>query len=238
MIRFFRRAFDPFVQFSQTSGLTYIADQIFRRCSRNWRVFDYELMVQPIPDGDIAPASLTRDIEIRQIFDGDPLLSSTPRSKTVNADRFAQSAVCLGVFCKDVFAGYQWFCFGPYNEDEVRCRFVPAPRESVVFDFDLFILEEHRFGLAFLALWDGANSYLRERGIRFTTSSVSRFNTASRAAHMHLKWQRIGRAVFITGKRFQLMLSSLAPYVHLSVSSGCRPEVILDAKRYEESGCL
>ena len=69
--------------------------------------------------------------------------------------------------------------------------------EDSVFDFDFYIYPEHRMGLAFVALWNGANAFLSSRGIRFPTfSRLTRFNTA-RIAHRHFGWKHVGRALFL-----------------------------------------
>ncbi len=231
-MQFFRRLASPFIEFGALSGMLYTLDQGFARLNSRFRVFDYELMVQPVAEKNTAPANLTKSFEIREILEGDPLLASMPPPTEIIADRFRQSAVCLGAFQKDAFIGYQWLCFGPYDEDEVRCTFIPQPADEAVFDFDFYLFPEHRLGLGFVALWDRANEYLRQRDIRFTTSRVSRFNIASRKSHEHLGWNRVGRAVFFTGKRFQLMFASTAPFCHLSFSAEARPCLRIDTGKH------
>lgn len=225
----FGKLVSPFREFGLFSGFLYLLDQAFVRLRTRLRIFNYELMVQPVADDDKAPANLTKDFVVREISQGDPLLLSMPPPDDVIRDRFRQSAVCLGAFQKGEFVGYQWLCFGPYEEDEVRCTFLPQPADAAVFDFDFYLFPEHRLGLSFVALWDGANRFLRNRGIRYTTSRVSRFNTASRKSHRHLGWHRIGTAVFFAGKRWQVMIATVAPYCHVSLSPGSRPRIRMDA---------
>ena len=226
---FLRKLTSSFAEFGAFSGLLYLLDQAFARSHSRFRVFDYELMVQPVASEPIAPVNLTRSFDVREIYEGDPLLASLPPPPAVIADRYRQGAVCLGAFQKGEFIGYQWLCFGPYDEDEVRCTFISKPADQSVFDFDFYIFPQHRFGLGFVALWDGANEYMHNRGIRFTTSRVSRFNTASRKSHDHFGWICVGRAVFFTGKRFQLMIASVFPYLHISHSASSRPRINLNA---------
>lgn len=227
--RIIQRISSSFSEFGIVSGLLYLLDQAFLRANSRFRVFDYELMVQPVANESMAPANLTKSFEVRELPEGDPLLEATPPPPEIIADRFRQPTVCLGAFQKGVFIGYQWLCFGPYEEDEVRCTFVPQPTDASVFDFDFYLFPDYRLGLGFVALWDGANAFMRERGIRFTTSRVSRFNIASRKSHAHLGWHCIGRAVFFTGKRAQLMLASVAPYCHFSFSADSRPRLLIQA---------
>ena len=215
-------------EFGVTTAICYLADQALARLGGRFRVCDYDIMVQPIADSDKAPANLTKSFTIREIEEGDPLVAQMPPPPAIIEARYRQDYVCIGGFQKDDFIGYQWFAFGPYEEDEVRCQFLPTPKETAVFDFDFYLLPEHRLGLGFVAMWDRANAMLRDRGIRYTTSRVSRFNSASRKSHAHFGWRRIGRLVFVAGKRWQFMLGTLAPYLHFSFSADNRPRIRVD----------
>ena len=228
---FLKRLSSPFREFGLLSGALYTLDQLFDRAGLRLRVCDYELMVQPVAEKAMAPANLTKSFSVREVHEGDPLLDAMPPPAEVIADRFRQSAVCLAAFQRETFIGYQWLCFGPYQEDEVRCTFIPLPDDKAVFDFDFYLFPEHRLGLGFVALWDRANAYMRERGIEYTTSRVSRYNVASRKSHEHLGWRCIGRAVFFSGKRAQLMMSTVSPYVSLSFSPSSQPRIPIDADR-------
>ena len=169
----------PFREFGPVSGFTYLADRAFSRVSSGLRVFDYDLMVQPVLDEPLIPVRFSKKFEIREIKREDPELDRFPVPPGILALRFEQSAICLGAFQEDTFIGYIWFCFRSYNEDEVRCTFVVTPEDGAVFDFDIYLFPDHRFGLGFAAIWNGANRFLRERGVRMSFSRVSRFNVAS-----------------------------------------------------------
>ena len=143
--------------------------------------------------------------------------------------RFRQPTRCLGAFQNGRFVGYMWLCFGPYEEDEVRCTFVPQPATEAAWDFDMYVFPGDRLGLGFARLWDEANRYLRERGVRFSCSRVSRYNTASRRAHEHFAWKRLGRALYLKGRRWQGMTATVFPYLHLSFGEYARPRLELRA---------
>ena len=140
-----------------------------------------------------------------------------PARPEIKESRFKQNAICLGAFNKGQFVGYIWFCFNAYEEDEVRCTFVLTPPGESVFDFDLYIFPEHRMGLGFVGIWNGANRFLRSRGIKFWFSRLTRFNLASRRAHQHLGWKRVGSAVFLQAWRVEFMMATIFPYVHVSM---------------------
>lgn len=213
------------------AGLVYGIDQAMIRQGSRYRLYFYELMTQPVTDHVLVPENLTSSIEVREIYSGDPLLDTTPPPSAVIASRFRQNAVCFGAFRNSEFIGYQWFCFGEYEEDEVRATFVPLPSERAVFDFDIYLFPDHRFGIGFIALWSGSNKVLYERGIRYTCSRVSRFNLQSRKSHSHLGWKCVGKLLFLKGRSFQLMIGTVAPYIHISTDGISRPRIEITAPK-------
>ena len=221
----------PIREFGWFAGLYYGLDRVLMLARSPFRLYFYELMAQPIQSTDCVPASLKKDLEVREIVRGDPSLGSMPVTEEVLAYRFKQRTVCLGAFHKGRFVAYMWLCFGPYEEDEVRCRFVPIPEAESVWDFDFYVFPADRFGLGFASLWDAANAFLRNRGVRFSFSRVSRFNLASRKTHQHFGWKRLGRAFFLKAKRLQLMVATISPYVHIAVNNSSRPTFELRAER-------
>jgi hypothetical protein len=96
-----------------------------------------------------------------------------------------------------------------------------------VFDFDFYLFPEHRMGLGFVGLWNGANAFLNRRGVHHTFSRLTRFNVASRRAHQHLGWKVVGRALFLQAWRIEIMLATLFPYVHISATKSGRVRLAL-----------
>jgi len=217
----------PFREFGWFAGSLYAMDRAFSLVSRRLRLYFYELMVQPILNKPLLPARLTRQLEFREIRRGDPGIDRMPVRPEVMHSRFRQGALCLGAFKGEELIGYIWFCFRTYEEDEVRCTFVLTPEEEAVFDFDLYLFPEHRMGLGFAAIWTGANEFLRNRGIKFTFSRLTRFNVASRRAHRHLGWKPVGRAIFLQAWAFELMVATISPYLRLSLRRSKRVRVTL-----------
>ena len=222
-----RRISGPFREFGFAAGLLYVIDRILSSIHSGLHLRVYELMVQPIATKALLPASMARQFEIREIHPGAPELALMAPPAAVIASRFAQKATCLGAFKNSAFVGYMWFCFGRYDEDEVRCTFFLEPAKESVFDFDFFLFPEHRMGLGFVALWNGANQYLTERGIRYTFSRLTRFNLASRRAHKHLGWKIAGRSVFLQLWGVEAMFATVFPYVDLSLRRTGRARVAL-----------
>ncbi len=185
------RLLSPFQEFGFFAGLIYAIDRILQRLSPNLRLYFYELLAQPIPDEPLLPSSLSRALEMRQIGVGAPEIALMPARPDIKESRFKQNAICLGAFQKGRFIGHIWFCFDAYDEDEVRCTFVLPQGNQAVFDFDLFLFPEYRMGLGFVGIWNGANEFLRSRGIKCSFSRLTRFNLASRRAH-HAAWCATG----------------------------------------------
>jgi hypothetical protein len=207
----------PFKEFGCFAGLLYAIDRVFQRLSPNLRLYFYELLVQPIPDEPLLPARLSRTLEMREIGPDAPEIARMPARPEIKESRFKQNAICLGAFRKSEFIGHIWFCFPVYEEDEVRCTYVLPEGNQAVFDFDLYLFPEHRMGLGFVGIWNGANEFLRSRGVKFSFSRLTRFNLASRRAHMQLGAQRVGRVFVLQTWRVEFMVATVAPYVHLSL---------------------
>jgi hypothetical protein len=209
-------------------GLLYGLDRTLERLSSRMRLYVYQIMLQPIPDKPLLPERFAKRLVLREIKPGDPELGRIRTHHQVNL-RFAQRAVCLGVFRNEAFLGYLWFCHEAYEEDEVRCTYFVLPREQAVFDFDLYIFPEYRMGLAFASIWHSANEYFRARGVRATYSRLAQLNVQSRRAHDKLGWRPIGRAVFLRIGPVEIMAATLWPYLHVSCSRSSRAQLRLSS---------
>ncbi len=211
-----KRLTSPFREFGWFAGLLYGIHQALQRVSPSLHLHLYELLVQPIPGAPLLPGKLAKAYEFREIAKGDPEIALMPARPDIKESRFGQQAVCIGTFLKNELVGYLWLSFHTYEEDEVRCTFVLPDDGQSVFDFDLYIVPKYRMGLAFAAVWDGASQYLRQRGVRYSFSRLTRVNIASRRAHARLGTRCVGRMIVFVAGTFEFMLSSVPPYIHLS----------------------
>ena len=223
----------PFREFGAIAGALYAADRVMSGISPRLRLLNFELLAQPIPDQPLIPERLSRSMEIRELKPGDPDLARMPVPAEIVDYRFDQDAICLGAYRKGEFIGYIWFCFIQYQEDEARCIYELMPADRSVFDFDLYLFPEHRMGLGFVGIWNGANRYLRERGIFCSYSRIDRYNLATRKAHAHFNWKLVARALFLKAWGLELMLATIRPYVGLSFSSNQAPRLRLTPKALE-----
>lgn len=223
-----RRVASPFREFGFAAGVLYVIGRLLQRASPHLGLYFYELMVQPVPDSLVGDDRIDRGVEICRICEGDRALRLMPVRPEILASRFKQGAICLGVRRGGQFVGYIWLALDAYEEDEVRCRYVPTPRGAAVFDFDLFIFPQHRMGRAFLSIWRAVNRYLQQSGINWTYSRITRFNLESRRAHARLGAVRVGRAIFLRAWRMECMLATVRPFVAVSVCRRQRVELVLE----------
>jgi hypothetical protein len=222
-----RRLTGPFREFGAVAGSLYILGRLLNALSPRLNLFVYELTVQPIPDAPIVPDRLQKAFAIRRIMAGDPAVERMPARPEIKQSRFEQGAICLGAYRQEVLLGYVWLCRDAYDEDEVRCRYQLAPAGRAVFDFDLYIFPEYRMGRAFVGLWNGVNGYLRDHGIEYSFSRITRFNLASRRAHAHLGCRKVASAIFLQAWGVEAMVATIAPFVAVTVSPASRVGLVL-----------
>jgi hypothetical protein len=198
-------------------------------------VFKYAIVAQAIPAA--APRARASAIEVRALAAADLHADAARllRPAAVLAQRCGQGAECLAAYRNADLLGFMWLVCGPYDEDEVRARFVPAACVGA-WDFDIEILPPHRMGMAFARLWDAANARLRARGVQWSYSRISAFNAPSRAAHKRAGALTVGSAVFVRCGRWQWTAATLGPYLHLSRGAASRPEFRLGVPRAAASG--
>lgn len=216
----------PLREFGLGPGVLYLIDRVLRRISPRLGLQVFEFMVQPIVDKPLLPKNLVKSLRFREILAGDPEVAQMPAREDIKASRYRQGARCLGTFRNDTLIGYLWICRPRYDEDEARLTYRLASEQSV-FDFDLYVLPQHRLGLGFAAVWHFANEYLRDQNIRYTFSRLTRFNTASRRSHAHLGWKRVGQALVVQAWAVELMLLTLPPFVFLSWTPARRAALVL-----------
>src|SRR4051812_31722043 len=223
----FKNVSNAIHEFGFLGGTLYLADRIVQKFSPELRVFFYEMLIQPIPEKPLLSGKLAQTFQIREIRRGDPEVEMMPARPDIKELRFAQNAICLGAFKNDKLVGYVWLCFNRYEEDEVRCTFVLPAHGHGVFDFDIYIFPEYRLTLGFVGVWNGANQYLRSKGITNSFSRLTRTNVASRRAHKHLGASRISRVVILKLWAVELLFTSTAPYFHISLTRGNRARMKL-----------
>lgn len=213
-------------------AVPYFADRILTRASAGRvRLHKYWIVAQPVePPAAPTDEASHRGFELRRVTQADARYEDYPRPEAVIRARFRNGGQCLAAYRQNVFVGYIWFSVGPYDEDEVRCRFVPLPRGKASWDYDAYVVERYRLGRAFKLLWDAALASLDAQGVQVSYSRISAFNSSSVAAHTRMGARRIGTLMFFCAGSLQCMISSLPPYVSLSDSRSRSPELDIERK--------
>ena len=180
------------------------------------RIVPYLFFAQPVPGAPSAPVR-GKARTVCQARARACLPADLPRPEAVIEQRFLAGSRCLFVAKDEALAGFLWIHDGPYLEDEVRAVFAPEPPSATAWDFDVYVAPSYRLSRTFARLWDAANEDLRTRGVRWCHSRISAFNANSISVHRKLGAQQVGWAGFLCLGPVQLMISSLRPWLHLSL---------------------
>jgi hypothetical protein len=209
-----------------------ILNRLFAKISRhNICIYKYYLIAQPVNSKSLLPPNRGKNIRIRLVNKEDPVIQLFPRPLSVIHDRFKQGAICLAAFKDEKFIGFIWLIFNHYQEDEVRARFIPLPTSRAAWDFDVYVDPEYRLGFTFLRLWDEANQLLIKNGIHWSCSRISAFNLNSLKSHAGLGTITLGQAIFFCVGSWQITLTSMYPYIHISFYFNSFPEFHLETQK-------
>lgn len=220
---FYNRCKRTVAELGAADALWYSLHRLFASLSPRCSLYKYYFVAQPVPPGPLLPAHRGRAVNVRPVEPGDEVLRHFPPPPAVIRARYGQGALCLAAFREQKLLGYAWVIHGPYEEDEVRSRFVPLPAGGSAWDFDVYLDPSERLTPAFARLWDEINAHFRRRGVTWTMSRISAFNPASIAAHRRLGGHIVGRALYVVFGRWQLTLATVRPYIHLSSGAGQVP---------------
>jgi len=199
------------------NAFLYMVHVLLSKPTGHWaRIERFLLVSQPVPPSPRLPAGRSKGVEVRRLVSGDELLAQVPRPPEVISSRYAQGAICLALVKTGKVQGYIWLIEGGYEEDVARVLFVLPASGKAAWDFDVYVAPEYRLGFTFARLWDAADAYLRDRGVHWSMSRISMFNAESLNSHGRLGAKAIGSATFLIVGPFQLMVSGLPPYIHLS----------------------
>jgi hypothetical protein len=220
-----------FRQFGWLDGSLRLLNRLLVRASRGRvRVHKYVFVAQPVSTKRWLSGRRGAAIEVRQVGASDPLVKVLPRPAWAIPYRFEQGAICFAALKDGDCVGFLWLLLGPYQEDEVRCRYIPLPQGKASWDFDVYVYPEHRNSLVFLRLWDEANRFLAARGVRWSLSRISAFNAGSMSSHTRMGAKRIGTAVFLSIGSWQISGATVRPHFSVSVRRDSFPAFALNAE--------
>jgi len=189
------------------------------------RQFRYRLVAQPVSPRPLL-ARPPSGLEIRAVGPKEYQSGWFPRPSSTIDFRFRQGAICWVAFSKEQPVGCLWIVPGPYQEDEVYCRFIPHPVGRVAWDFDVYVTEDMRLTRTFALLWDTANAWLREHGFQWPASRIDTLNESSWRAHAAMGARQVGETVF--WQLGQHQVSHGTGGLRYGILGGPLPEIIFD----------
>lgn len=213
-----QRLFDPFKTFGVWDGTLYVVHRLLQRISPRCGLFVYDVTAQAVTAKPLLPERWAKNLRYMEIPRGHPAVEAMPAREDIKQQRFEQGAICLGVYRDEQLLGYIWYCFGRYDEDEVRFRYELTDAQHTVFDFDLYILPEYRMGIGFAAVLHFANQYLRSKGVEYSFSRLTRFNLASRRSHSHVGLVTVASTYCLQLGAVEIVVSSTFPFIAMSRS--------------------
>jgi hypothetical protein len=223
-----RKAVESFRELGVVDGACYAIDSLLAKVTSGCRLYCHYVVVQPVPAVAALPARLLEKLQINDLVQESEALGAMPIPPGVVRARFTQGAKCVGIFRDSEFIGYAWLSFGQYSDDEIRIDYL-MPDSRAAFDFDVYIFEKYRIGRSFAYVWDGINQKLRECGIRWTCSRISRFNLPSIRSHMRLKARIVDRITVLKLGRLELFLNPRIWKTRMTVRDSCRVKYLIRA---------
>ena len=216
-----------FAQFGFKVTCAYIVHRVIRRLSKTSGCYYYYIYEQPftakIPTTIKRPANAKLSFEWFQSFNDIQL--QLPRPEHIIKGRFEQETTCVFAIQEQQALACAWFTEKQYREDEVRCLFNFSHLTTHVWDYDVYVTPKYRVGRMFMRLWQQAEQYWQAQGFIASLSRINAFNSNSVTSHQKLGAKRIGSVCFLSLGGTQFMVSTLAPYVHLSFTPRTVPEI-------------
>ena len=195
------------------------------------------ILLQGVPAGPLLKGRFQGAVDIRALqgpelqreyeSDRDGAFSRPPVDHDRIRRRVERGDVCIAATRSSRTVGVLWLTFDTFDETEVKALFVVSRKAGMAWDSNLFIVEDARAGSLFVALWDGANQVLRDRGYRWSATQTSAFNGPSLQAHKRLGAYRIGRIVYVLIGSSQVTFSNLRPHFHVTGPSGKGPVFVI-----------
>lgn len=202
-------------QLCREMGMTWAFWYVIHKwCQRiGLPVHAYRFAYQPVPNDRLLKKP--DHIEFRWLDSFDPaMLVEDRRSEWVQA-RLIRGDRCLAAFKEGQLIAFLWLARQHYPEDEARCDYqLKSPH--LAWDYDVYVAPKYRATRLFAQLWDEANHWLQQQGVRWTVSRISAFNGASIHAHQRRGAMISGAAIFIRIGKVQILLSNRRPFFHLS----------------------
>jgi hypothetical protein len=173
---------------------------------------------QPISSAPRIPESKLNRYEFTWLNQPEKILDELERPRAVLEARFNQGSACLIAKQNNSFQGCLWLVKSKYIEDQFRAIY-HFP-DNAVWDYDVYITPKKRFSMLFAALWDTADSWMKEHGIISSLSRISAYNAQSIRSHETAGAKQIGWMIVLEKNDWQIAISDKSPWLHFSLNSG------------------
>ena len=207
--------------------LAFIVHRLLSKLSAKSGCFLYFIYDQPFKVAKQTNSQPKRPSQVnyRWLDSYDESLMQLPRPTAVLNQRFEQQSQCVLAEVEDEIRACAWFTTETYIEDEVRCVFDFSSYPDRVWDYDIFVFPKYRISRLFLRLWQTSEQYLLDQGYKSTLSRIMAYNRPSVRSHQGLGAKKIGWSCFICIFQFQILISSMKPYFHISISRNRYPNL-------------
>jgi hypothetical protein len=226
------RLIQPFRELGFLPGFFYLADRAAERLFGTRIFYLYSIVAQPVVPPRLRAAKEQITLVCTTWNEVEAYASKMTANESMIRERFARNYICVLLAKESELLAYAWLSREDYIEDEVRCLFTPLPEKATSWDFDVYILPQHRGTLVFARLWDAVNQYLSLSGRSWSVSRISTFNTASVQSHKSLGAVRCINILFVVIGQVQIMLSPHRPFLHVSLTQRSTPGQTIDIRRY------
>ncbi len=230
-------AFDPFAKRGRHGWLLARLARLLacmllpvaRRCGAH--LYRVEFIAQRVACQHAATRE-TLSLDIRPMVALSDIPWGYPRPRDVVAQRFHRGSYSLAAWNGPELAGFLWYQFGGGEDEEVRARYrLPSPHAA--WQYDSFVQPRLRSGPTTACLLAEAHRRLHARGIRWICSRICS-QDAPLVGPLQPGAVRLGSARFARVGRWQCMVSTVAPYVHLSLRAGAMPQLRFDPEALEQ----
>ena len=194
--------------------LSYICGELLSRCSGKFDLHHYLFYAQPAKTTSRVPQNRRDRYQFECVDNYSEILESLGRPKNIIASRFEQGATCLLAKEGDTFLGCLWLVRSQYIEDEIRATYVFP--DFAVWDFDVYVVPRKRLTPLFAILWDIADEWMLDRGIRYSLSRINAHNRNSVRSHESAGAKKIGYAIAVNFSSWQISISSHSPRFKIS----------------------
>lgn len=176
-------------QLGYIAAVSYITSRVLDKLFGIY-VHHVKFYSQPTSSALRVPESKSSRYDFSWINQPEQILDELQRPQKVIEDRFKQGSQCLIAKQNNAFQGCLWLVQSTYIEDQFRATY-HFP-DNAVWDYDVYITPKKRFSVLFAAMWDSADSWMKQHNFVSSLSRISAYNPQSVRSHESAGAKQIG----------------------------------------------